>query len=198
MDAQADALSELLQVLACGEESASLTFRRIERSVLDDTARCGLAHIAGEELVHERLLRGLRAGLPAPVRDRELRLSLLRFFHDIAQHDIGLHLASIAALDSALCTILAALLASGRVLAGEPAVVAVFRHIQRDEAKHVRFSRQIAAELVPKDALCSAAERTRQSFVSLLAQRGAAFERLGLDAVTLFARLQHVPNQLFA
>jgi hypothetical protein len=69
-DAQAEALSELLQVFACGEESASLAFARPGDSPIEDAARHALARVAGEELIHERLLRGLRGALPAPASDR--------------------------------------------------------------------------------------------------------------------------------
>src|SRR5260370_10181090 len=141
-DAQAEALSELLQVFACGEESASLAFARLGDSPI---ARRALARVAEEELIHERLVRGLSGALPAPAPDRELRRALLRFYHGIAQADIGLHLASIAALDSAVCLILAALLEPDRVLAQEPAPPAIFRRAQRDEPGHGRLSRRIAA-----------------------------------------------------
>jgi hypothetical protein len=97
-DAAAEALSDLLQVFACGEESAALAFAHLGSSALEVAARHGLARIADEELVHERLLRGLPNALPAPAPDRELRRALLRFYYGIAQADIGLHLASIAAL----------------------------------------------------------------------------------------------------
>src|ERR1700756_2885601 len=104
-DTQAEALSELLQVFACGEESAALAFAHLGGSPLEDAARRGLASVAEEEVIHERLLRGLRAALPAPAPDRGLRRALLRFYHGVAQPDIGLHLAAIAALDSAVCVI---------------------------------------------------------------------------------------------
>jgi len=197
-DAQAEALSELLQVFACGEESASLAFARLGGAPLEDAARCALARIAEEELVHERLLRGLRGALPAPARDRELRRALLRFYHGIAQDDIGLHLASIASLDSAACLILSALLERDSILAQEPAVAAIFRRIHRDEAGHVRLSRRIAAELVRKTVIGTVAERTRLGLVGVLMRRGAAFERLGIDAERLFVRLGRVPDGLFA
>jgi hypothetical protein len=196
-DAQAEALSELLQVFACGEESASLAFERLGGSPIDDAARHGLARIAGEELVHERLLRGLRGALPAPAPDRELRRSMLRFYHGIAQADIGLHLASIASLDSAVCMILSALLALDRVLAQEPVVAAIFRRIHRDEAGHVRLSRRIAAELASRDIIGAVAENTRLGLVGVLARRGAAFERLEVDAGQLFVQLGRVPDALF-
>src|SRR5260370_940903 len=55
-DAQAEALSELLQVFACGEESASLAFARLGDSPI---ARPALARVAEEELIHELLRRRL-------------------------------------------------------------------------------------------------------------------------------------------
>jgi hypothetical protein len=195
-DAQAEALSELLQVFACGEESAALAFARLGASPLEDAARRALARVAEEELIHEGLLRGLRGALPAPAPDRELRRALLRFYHDIAQADIGLHLASIAALDSAVCLILAALLEPDRVLAQEPAATAIFRRIHRDEAGHVRLSRRIAAELVQGDVIGAVAENARLGLVGVLARRGAAFDSLGVDAERLFVRIGRVPNGL--
>ena len=196
-DAQAEALSELLQVFACGEELASLAFARLGDSPLEDAACRALARVAREELIHEGLLRGLRGALPAPPPDRELRHALLRFYHSIAQADIGLHLASIAALDSAVCLILAALLEPDRVLAQEPAATAIFRRIHRDEAGHVRLSRRIAAQLVQADVIGAVAENARLGLVGILARRGAAFDSLGIDAERLFARIVHVPNGLF-
>jgi hypothetical protein len=196
-DAQAEALSELLQVFACGEESASLAFARLGESPLEDAACRALARVAGEELIHEGLLRGLRGALPTPAADRELRRALLRFYHGIAHADIGLHLASIAALDSAVCLILAALLEPDRVLAQEPVASAIFRRIHRDEAGHVRLSRRIAAELVQGDVIAAVAENARLGLVGVLARRGAAFESLGIDAERLFMRIGRVPDGLF-
>jgi hypothetical protein len=195
--AQAEALSELLQVFACGEESASLAFARLGASPLDDVARRALACVAEEELVHERLLRGLRGALPAPTPDRELRRALFRFYHGIAQADVGLHLASIAALDSAVCVILAALLEPDRTLAQEPVVAAIFRRIHRDEARHVRLTRRIAGALVQGDMIGAVAENARLGLVSVLSRRAATFDSLGIDAERLFVRIGRVPNGLF-
>jgi hypothetical protein len=129
------------------------------------------------------------------VPDRELRRALPRFYHGIAQANVGLHLASIAALDSAVCLILAALLEPDRTLAQEPVASAVFRRIHRDEAGHVRLSRRIAAELVQREVIGAVAARL--GLVSVLARRGAAFDSLGIDAERLFVRIGRVPNGLF-
>src|ERR1700758_3564795 len=191
-DAQAEALSELLQVFACGEESAALAFARLGASPLEDAARRAPARVAEEELIHEGLLRGLRGALPAPAPDRELRRALLRFYHDIAQADIGLHLASIAALDSAVCVILATLLEPGGTLTQEPEVAMVLRRIHRDEAGHVRLSRRLATERAQRNAIGAVAENARLGLVDVLARRGAAFESLSIDAGRLFARIAQV------
>jgi hypothetical protein len=122
---------------------------------------------------------GLRGALPPPAPDTELRHALLHFYHGIARADIGLHLASIAALDSAVCLILAALLEPDRVLAKEPAANAIFRRIHSDEARHVRLSRQIAAELVQGDVIGAVGENARLGLVGVLTRRGAAFDSLG-------------------
>jgi hypothetical protein len=196
-DTQAEVLSELLQVFACGEESAALAFAHLGGSPLEHVARHGLARIAEEELIHERLLRGLRAVLPAPAPDRELRRILLRFYHGVAQTDIGLHLASIAALDSAVCLILATLLEPGSTLTQEPEVAIVLRRIHRDEAGHVRLSRRLASELAQRNAIDAVAENVRLGLVDVLARRGAAFESLSIDAGRLFARIARVPDGLF-
>jgi hypothetical protein len=196
-DAQAEAFSELLQVFACGEESAALAFAHLGGSAVEDAARHGLARIAEEEVIHERLLRGLRAALPAPAPDRELRRALLRFYHGVAQPDIGLHLAAIAALDSAVCVILATLLEPDRVLAREPEIATILGRIHRDEGGHVRLSRRLATELVDRDAIGAVAENARLGLVDLLARRGAEFECLNVDAGRLFARIAQVPNGLF-
>jgi hypothetical protein len=196
-DTQAEALSELLQVFACGEESAALAFAHLGGSPLEDTARRGLASVAEEEVIHERLLRGLRVALPAPAPDRELRRALLRFYHGVAQTDIGLHLASIAALDSAVCVILATLLEPGGTLTQEPEVAMVLRRVHRDEAGHVRLSRRLASERAQRNAIGAVAENARLGLVDVLAGRGAAFESLSIDAGRLFARIAQVPDGLF-
>lgn len=194
--AHAGALAELLPIFACGEESAAIAFAALAGSPIEDAARRGLMHIAGEELVHEGLLRRLRGALPEPTPDRELRRALVHFYHGIARTDAGLHLAAIASLDSAVCLILSALLRRGSTLAQDFMVATIFRRIHRDEAKHVRISRRIAAELVRKDRRGAVAESIRADLVAVLARRGAAFERLGVDAERLFARLGRVPDGL--
>jgi hypothetical protein len=193
-DGCAEALSELLQMLACGEESAAIAFAGLGDSPVDDDGRLGLMRIAREELGHEALLRGLRCALPPPTRDGELRRTMARFYHGVARSDVGLHLAAIASLDSAVCAILSALLRPGGPIARDPAVFSVFRRIRTDEAGHVRVARRIAATFLGADEIAAVAETTRAELVGMLSLRGAALEVLGVDAGRLFAGLRRVPE----
>jgi hypothetical protein len=195
-DAPAEALAELLQVFACGEESAALAFAQFNVRLPESAVRLGLARIAGEEVIHESLLRQLRAGLPEPEPDRQLRKAVVRFYHGLARTDARSHFAAIAAVDSAVCQILAALLAPDRVLSREPNVATVFHRIHREEAGHVRLSRRLTTELVGTEDLRAVAENARLSLVAVLSRRAAAFESLGVDASRLFAAIGSVPNGL--
>lgn len=191
-------MAEVMQVFACGEESAALAFQRLADTRAEAATSAALAAIAAEEAVHEDLLRGLRDALPPPVRDHALRRALVGFYHGLASDDAGRHLGSIAALDSGVCTIVAAMLAGGRPLAREPRVHAVFSRIRHEEAGHVRVSRRLARELGHPGALREAAVRTRCGLVDVLALRAAAFEDMGVDPDRLFARLRVSPARLFA
>lgn len=193
----AEAFTELLQVFACGEESAALAFRHIADTRAEAATRAALSVIGDEEAAHEDLLRGLRAALPEPLPDASLRRRLVRFYHGLAHHDAGLHLAAIAALDSAVCGIVGALLRGRAPLAREATVARVLGRIQREEAGHVRLSRGLARDLAGH-AAAEVAARTRLDLVAVLALRGAAFDRLGVDPDRLFARLRHAPTGLFA
>jgi hypothetical protein len=187
-----------LVIFACGEESAALAFSHLADAKAAECARAGLALVAAEEMVHEGLLSRLRGVLPTPVRDPGLRLAQLRFYHDIGHRDVGLHFAAIAALDSAVCTILSALLQRGRPLAGEPIASAIFARIHREETGHVRLSRSLVTALAARCAAGEAAARARLGLVEILARRADAFEQLAVDPDRLFARLATLPPGLLA
>jgi hypothetical protein len=196
-DRQAAALGELLQVLACGEESAALAFTGLAAGPARAAAQA-LSQIAAEERLHERALRRLRGIVPPPVPDPALRRALLRFFHDLASDAAGLHFANIVALDSAVCMILGAMLTRGRPLAADPAAAAVLLGIRADEARHVRLARGLARELASPREACASAGSTRLGLVAILSQRGAAFDALAVDPDQLFRRLSQVPSGLVA
>jgi len=188
---QMEALGRLLPVLLCGEESAFYVFWREAGRLTDVQLRRSLAlarRIAAEELEHERLLRELRNGCPAPRDLASIRLRARRFFLRMASREPALHFARVAALDSGVCVILAAV---AKPLARARAVVDTLNRIRRDEARHVRFSREHSCELgADKLLLADTAARIRTELVALLSPLASSFEDLGLDADHLFRRLE--------
>ena len=188
---QIEALGRLLPVLLCGEESAFQVFCREAGRLTDVQYRRSLAlarRIAAEELEHEQLLRELRNCCPAPDDLASLRLRARRFFLRMASREPALHFARVAALDSGVCVILAAV---AKPLARTPAVVDTLNRIRRDEAKHVRFSREHSRELgADKSLLAETATCVRSELVALLYPLASSFEDLGLDADHLFRRVE--------
>src|SRR5207253_10844294 len=94
--------------------------------------------IAADELAHEHLLQQVRSC--CPVGDiASVRPGTRRFFLRIASRDPAVHFARVAGLDSGACVILASLV---KPLSRATALTEIFDRIRRDEARHVRFSRQ--------------------------------------------------------
>ena len=194
----AEALTELLQVFACGEESAAIAFAHLAGTQADAVTRQALSVIAAEESGHEILLRGLRDRLPDPVPDIGLRKALIRFYGGLRFDDAGEHLAGIAALDSGVCAIVSAMLRHGAPMARQSRAAPVFARIHREEGGHVRLSRTLARDLCGPRRAMDVAIRTRESLAGVLALRGSAFEALGVDPDHLFARVRRPPPGLFA
>jgi hypothetical protein len=193
-DRHAEAFGRLLEVLLCGEESAALAFQGLGLTLADQD----LARIAADELRHERLLNGLRAGLPDQPADVAFRLKTRRFFRSIECRDPTLHFVSIAALDSAICTVLSALLAPGRPLAGDPACSHTLGSIRLDETRHVRLSLMHARSSCPPGAGQARVLHVRMRLTRLLEERADAFELLEVDPDILLRHLSRAPRLLLA
>ena len=166
---QTEALGRLLPALLCGEESSFHVFSQEAGRLAELGLRRSLAlsgRIAVEELEHERLLRDLRNCCPVPDDLATIRLRAHRFFLRMASRDPALHFARVAALDSYVCVILAAV---AKPLARAGVVVDTFNRIRGDEARHVRFSREHSCELgADKALLADTAARVRSELVALL------------------------------
>ena len=109
---QVTALGRLLPTLLCGEESAFQVFSREGRRISNVQANRShvLAYrIAADELEHQRLLQELRSYCPVPDDIGGTLLRTRRFFLRVASRDPALHFARVAALDSAVCIVLSAL-----------------------------------------------------------------------------------------
>ncbi len=195
---EAEALAQLLPCLMCGEESAVFVFYRAGRRTDNATsvARELLMQIASEEAVHEAMLSRLRMQLPVASNFEELRERSRQFFLQMSSKDPKTHFARIAALDSAVCKIMAALCGRNAHIRNCKIVHRIATKIRSDEAKHVRVSRQFIVDLgFPVSTLRDFNEIVSTDLVTLLSPIGSAFERLGVDSDRLFCRIKYEEEQ---
>lgn len=188
----AQALADLLPVLICGEASAERAFEQLLRrleSEVEPALAAALASVAEDEQRHGDWLDALRATLPAPASDQPGRRAL-RFLLGLVIDDPALHLARVAALDAAVCRVLAEVGAAGRPIAAASALAQVFRDIRRDEGRHVRIARR-AAHALGVDSAVMSRERhaVTAAFAGLIVEQRSAFAALGVDAVRLARRI---------
>ena len=196
--AEAEALAALLPLLGCGEEAAAIAFGRLADTAGHPAARGVMAGIAAEEREHDNLLKHLMRALPpAPGASEVLRRSR-RFHVRLGRGGVALHLARIAAIDAAVCTLLSRLLRADAPLGRDPAILAILGRIRKDEARHVRASRDIvlAGGLAPgcRDAAAAA----REALAHILMLEGGSFDALCVDPDALFRDLSNLPKGLLA
>lgn len=189
---RAQALADILPILGCGEESAALAFDALARH--RGPAADALARIAFEERGHEALLAGLRRRLPEPRDLTGARVMARRFYLRLQERDPVRHLARISALDSAACTILAALNREGRGVSPDRRLGQAFRRIHREEVGHVRLGLALSAGLGSQRL--GLQEETRAGLAELLAPFADRFEALGVDPGPLLRKIADVPGAL--
>ena len=193
-DREAEGVAGVLPAMVCGEESAVLVFdneRRRAGAELFAGSQATLARIAREEEGHERVLRSMAAALPDVGHDAAVRRQARRFFLSLHTDDIGTHFSRIAWLDSGVCIILSSLTRRGRPLHTAQRLRCAVDAITRDEGRHVAFSREYAARLgVTWADDRESFMRVRGGLVDLLEPCAGAFESLGVDPASLFARLK--------
>jgi hypothetical protein len=137
-DRETDAFARLVPLLACGEESAIHVFSgaAIEGSRAGNKEHAftaqALAAIADDEQRHEQRLAGWRSRLPDLI-DRHTRQRARRFFAGLASDEPATHFLRIAALDSAVCLLLAPLAHQRTPLGNLPDVGATLNRICADE-----------------------------------------------------------------
>lgn len=137
-------LANALPFLACGEESAIHAFSSSLLKHLNENQRAEMARIAEDELRHADWLERLRISLPQPNQHLPNK-QLTRFFKRLLTRNTALHFARVAALDSAVCKLLAPLLRVDSALyCHAPEVHSGLVSILRDEARHVKAARKMA------------------------------------------------------
>jgi hypothetical protein len=190
-DAAARALAELLPVLICGEASAETVFIDAAEAFSargDADLAAALASISGDEQRHAEWLAYLRAGLPAPGTTGAAR-AVTHFLRAVQTDDLALHLARVAALDAAVCLVLARACARTAPLAAHSVPVGIFNRIRKDEGRHGRISRRCAHALgLSQGAAAQAQREVHAQFAQLLLPWGAALETLGMDLAWLRQR----------
>ncbi|MFA5966817.1 MAG: 3-oxoacyl-ACP synthase [Sphingomonas sp.] len=196
-DRPAAALAALLPLLGCGEEAAGMAFDGLaECHSGDDRAAPTLRAIAEEERLHDLLIRQLERGLPDARQDRIPIEAARRFHIGLVRGGAALHLARIAALDAAVCTMFGRLLRPGGSIAADPGVASVLRRIHRDEARHVRVARTLALETGSAPAMRDAAAAARNGLADILLLARDAFEDMQVDPASLDRDIRRLPDGL--
>lgn len=192
----AAALAVLLPILGCGEEAAGLAFNDLADDE-DLAAADVLRRIAAEEQVHDGLIRAMIAGLPPPPDQTRLRAMSRRFHLQLGRGDAAVRVARIAALDSAVCLLLSRLLRPGAPLSADPVLAPVLRSIARDEARHVRVTRQLAIPRTTETGLKAVGAAVRERLGALLVEVGEAFEALSFDPDWISTDVARLPVGLY-
>lgn len=193
-DDSAEALAELMPLLGCGEEAASLAFEGLAQRA-SATEATALRSIAAEELEHEALFAGLSASLPQPQQAEQLRRAARRFHISLGVGGPRHHLARIAALDSGVCLIFGRLVHAAPITAA-PQVRAMFDRVRRDESRHVMIARRLVAAGEQWDPR-PLGEAARVGLSATLGLGAAFFERLEIDPDRLLRDLAHLPSNLY-
>jgi demethoxyubiquinone hydroxylase (CLK1/Coq7/Cat5 family) len=195
--AHAEALAKLIPLLGCGEEAATLAFDSLSRATTDAMARYALHAIALEEREHDMLLRNLAQTLPCVLLPADTRRAVRKFHLGLRRGGYTLHLARIAAIDAAVCTILSRLLRKGGPLAADKSAHATLKRIHSDEARHVRVARRLASFDTDRHTLCTVAVAAREALADIVGGGADAFEVLGVDPKRLIQDIVQLPNGMF-
>lgn len=190
-----EGLSRVVPTMMCGEESATHVFHREAKRLEDARATAAstslMAKIAGEEAEHERLLSQLRSCLPEPEDVDVLRRRAKYFFIRVASRETAIHFSRIAGLDSGVCITLNCMLHPSAALAKSPKAHRIWSRIWKDEASHVRASRQHVLDLGLDSAqLFEEGKQVRKKYADLIVlPLGKDFEDIGVDTDKLYRRI---------
>ena len=203
-----EAFARLIPILACGEESAIHVFSGAAALAMSESPASSnangcampsvsaraLTDIATDEMRHEAWLAAWRAKLPDCL-DPATRRQARRFFARQASDDPALHFIRIAALDSAVCQILAPLITYETPLFGVTEIRITLNRIRTDEARHVRISRACAATWgATPEQIRAEWQSIRFQLATLLESVEPDLATLGTDTEKLFGLLKRLPD----
>ena len=192
VDAQEEALSCLIPLLLCGEQSAQLVFHEHAnraRANVPTALAAALRRIEREEESHERALQGLAASVCSPPDLHRRKRKAQAFYASLGRGaNLAEQFSRIESLDSCVCRIMCALARGQRKTSH--ALYHLFDAIKADEARHVGVSRQYARRLgIGRAARARQRQLVGELIVELLQPEAELFEGLGVDADRLFAEL---------
>ncbi len=140
------ALADTLPFLLCGEESAVHAFSSTLMRPSASSEHAVLSAIAEDEARHAQWLGLLAARLPLPFKQLDA-MHMQHFFRSMLTRHRGLHFARVAALDLSVCSLLHGITQPSSPLKSEAWVMRLLKNILKDEGRHVRLARGMAARL---------------------------------------------------
>lgn len=193
----AQALSDLLPLLLCGEASAEIVFIGAVEALPETVSpalRSELQQIAEDEFHHGRWLAALRDRLPPPA-DGDGALRAASFLRRLQSRDLGVQLARVAALDAGACQIFKELTQPDAITAQQPDLARLFRRLLRDEGRHVRVTLRCATALgVSRERMRVERREVWRRLAALLAPGTQAFLSLGVNIVRLLDHLNRADS----
>ncbi len=185
------ALSRLIPLLICGEQSSQWVFynekERFRQSPsASENDIVDLERIVSDEVYHEKALLYVLEQLPTPDDINTIRRRSQLFFAGLGkQLTIEQHYAQIACLDSWVCKLMLALEKSA--LPCSHPFVSLCRCIKQDEAKHVSIAKKHSKQsALSKEQRLRLFDELTQKLHKLLSTEKQAFLTIGVDIDTLF------------
>lgn len=187
--AQQTALSRLLPLLVCGEQSSQWVFYNESQRDLPQTlasAQSDFERIVADEQYHEDALEFVQSQLEQPSDVVAIKRRSQRFFASLgSRNTFEEHFAQIACLDALVCKIMLSL-EKGRLDSHHPFVL-LCRSIKQDEARHVTAAKKHALALGYDRAKWRALNTLiSQKLFKLLSTEREAFETLGITLEHIF------------
>lgn len=186
----AAALSRLLPLLVCGEQSSQWVFYNEHQRAVRKEIELSVAVFEGivaDEKYHEQALDFVQLQLAAPSDIAKLKRRSQRFYMAFGHQDtLAEHFAQIACLDALVCRIMVSIEKSH--LGVDHPFTLLCRMIKQDEARHVTLSKQHAITLgFDKSKWHELRQFVSEKLFALLNSERQAFEQIGVDLDWIFA-----------
>ncbi|MGR5175116.1 hypothetical protein ACPV4B_02055 [Vibrio parahaemolyticus] len=184
------ALSRLLPLLICGEQSSQWVFyNESQRHTSFDmltVASSDFERIVADEKYHEEALELVHHQLPQPEDILLIKRRSQRFFTELGNRSrFDQHFAQIACLDALVCKLMLAMEKSS--LEATHPFVKLCRAIKQDEARHVSLSKYHAVALgFDKNGWKIMERHIGSKLYDLLKTESQAFETLGIVLEDIF------------